>query len=136
MNFTEFKKVFQKNFTDMTKDADVLFEVNVDKDLFWNLYLDSFPAGTNEIFRERREHDCSCCRHFIKTIGHVVTIHNGKIRTMWDFSTGDITYQTVINALDAHLKERAIKDMFVAKEDQTLQNMSVEELQALLASMS
>lgn len=116
MNFTEFKKVFQKNFTDMTKDADVLFEVNVDKDLFWNLYLDSFPAGTNEIFRERREHDCSCCRHFIKTIGHVVTIHNGKIRTMWDFSTGDITYQTVINALDAHLKERAIKDMFVTKE--------------------
>lgn len=55
MNFTEFKKAFQKNFADMTKDADVLFEVNVDKDLFWNLYLDSFPAGTNEIFRERRE---------------------------------------------------------------------------------
>ena len=55
-----------ENFAEMTKDVTHLFEVNVDKDEMWNLYLDSFPAGTNEIYRERREHDCSCCRHFIK----------------------------------------------------------------------
>ena len=42
-----------ENFAEMTKDATHLFEVNVDKDEMWNLYLDSFPAGTNEIYRER-----------------------------------------------------------------------------------
>ena len=43
---------------------EALFEVNVDKDELWNTYLDSFPIGTNEIFRERRKHDCSFCRPF------------------------------------------------------------------------
>ncbi len=117
MNFSEFKAVFQRNFAEMVKNADSLFEVTVDKDEFWNLYLDSFPSGTNEVFRERREHDCSCCRHFIKAIGHVVVISGNKVRTMWDFTTGDETYQTVINALDTYLKERAVKDFFVIKEN-------------------
>ena len=116
MNFAEFKKVFQNNFADMVKDADTLFEIDVDKDEFWNLYLDSFPDGTNEVYRERRSHDCSCCRHFIKTIGNVVTIKNNKIRTLWGFTTGDTTYQPVIDALDAYLKERVVTNMFVTKD--------------------
>ena len=55
--FMMFKKALQKHFDEMQKEATHLFEVNVDKDELWNTYLDSFPAGTNEIFRERREHD-------------------------------------------------------------------------------
>lgn len=116
MNFNEFKEKFQQNFSDMVKDADTLFEVDADKDELWNLYLDSFPARTNKIFRQRREHDCSCCRHFIKAIGNVVTIKDGNVRTMWEFTTGDETYQTVVNALDAYLREKTVKDVFVSKE--------------------
>jgi hypothetical protein len=115
MEFIEFKKLFQQNFADMVKDADTLFEIEVDKDEFWNLYLDSFPAGTNEIYRERREFDCSCCRHFIKAIGNAVTIKNNKIRTMWEFNTGDTTFQPVIDALDAYLKAKAVTNMYISK---------------------
>ena len=74
MDFSEFKTLFQNNFVELTEDVNTLFEVEVDKDELWNLYLDSFPEGTNEIFRERREYDCSCCRHFIKNFGNVVVI--------------------------------------------------------------
>ena len=76
MEFTEMRSMMMEHFKKMVKDVDHLFEVEVDKDELWNLYLDSFPAGTNEIYRERREHDCSCCRHFIKTIGNAVVIKN------------------------------------------------------------
>lgn len=67
-NFVKFKLELQKHFDEMQKEATHLFEVNVDKDELWNTYLDSFPAGTNEIFRERREHDCSCADNSLKIL--------------------------------------------------------------------
>lgn len=115
MNFSEFKKIFQNNFAEMTKDADYLYEIEIDKDEFWNLYLDSYPAGTNEIYRQRREFDCSCCRHFIKSIGNAVVIKNNKVRTMWDFRTGDTTFQPVIDALDAYLMTKSVTNLYVSK---------------------
>lgn len=129
MEFIDFKKLFQQNFADMVKDADTLFEVEIDKDEFWNLYLDSFPAGTNEIYRERREFDCSCCRHFIKAIGNAVTIKNNKIRTMWDFTVGDITWQTVVNALDSYLKAKAVTNVYVSKFNSVGTNRNHETLE-------
>jgi hypothetical protein len=129
MEFFEFKKLFQQNFADMVKDADTLFEVEIDKDEFWNLYLDSFPAGTNEIYRERREFDCSCCRHFIKAIGNAVAIKNNKVRTMWEFTVGDTTWQTVINALDAYLKTKAVTNMYVSKFNSVGTNRNHETLE-------
>jgi hypothetical protein len=115
MNFSEFKKIFQNNFAEMTKDADYLYEIEIDKDEFWNLYLDSYPAGTNEIYRQRREFDCSCCRHFIKSIGNAVVIKNNKVRTMWDFRTGDTTFQPVIDALNAYLMTKSVTNLYVSK---------------------
>lgn len=128
MNFSEFKKLFQQNFEDMTKDAEHLFEIDIDKDEFWNLYLDSFPIGTNEIFRERREHDCSCCRQFIKNIGNAVVIKNNKVRTMWDFRTNDSTYQPVIDALNSYLISKAVTDVYISKFDKVGTNKNFEEL--------
>lgn len=129
MTFGEMKVVMQKNFADITKDADLLFEVNVDKDSLWNLYLDSFPIGTNEIYRERREHDCSCCRHFIKTFGNVVVLKNNKMFTIWGFKTGDTTYQTVFDVLDAYIKSCVVSDVFVTKDHSVGTNKNYEELE-------
>ena len=96
MEFTEMRNKLMENFNEMVKDVDHLFEVAVDKDELWNLYLDSFPAGTNEIYRERRWHDCSCCHQFIKTIGNVVVIKNGEVVDSIEVTstTADKTAQT------------------------------------------
>ena len=124
MEFTEMRDKLIEHFNEMVKDIDHLFEVAVDKDELWNLYLDSFPAGTNEIYRERRWHDCSCCRQFIKTIGNAVVIKDNQIETIWDFRTDDTTYQPVLNALSAYIKSHAVSDIYVSKFKKigTLQN--------------
>ena len=98
--FMEFKEALQEHFNEMQKDADKLFEVLVDKDELWNTYLNSFPAGTNPIYRERTEHDCSCCRYFIKNIGVAVVIKDNQMHTIWELKLNDPTYQTDANALD------------------------------------
>lgn len=72
--FMKFKMELQKHFDKMQKEVDHLFEVNLDKGELWETYLSSFPEGTNNLYRERTEHDCSCCRHFIKSIGNAVMI--------------------------------------------------------------
>ena len=76
--FKDFVKAIQKNLQQMSKDSSRLFTVNVDTEELYNLYLDSFPAGTNEIYRERREYDCSCCRHFIRDVGNCLNWSNAN----------------------------------------------------------
>ena len=115
MEFTVMRDKLIENFNKMTKDVTHLFEVDVDKDEMWNLYLDSFPEGTNKIYRERREYDCSCCRHFIKSIGNAVVIKDNKVTTIWDFRTDDSTYQPVLDALANFIKSHAVSDIYVSK---------------------
>lgn len=126
--FMKFKKALQKHFDEMQKEATHLFEVNVDKDELWNTYLDSFPAGTNEIFRERREHDCSCCRQFIKNIGSAVTIKDNQIHTIWELNLGDTTYQPVCDALDTFVKAHTVTDIYTTKFPKIGTDFNFEEI--------
>ena len=96
MEFVEMRDMLIEHFNKMTEDCTHLFAVQVDKDEMWNAYLNSFPAGSNPMFRERTWHDCSCCRGFIKSVGNVVTIKNGVLSTIWDFTCKDFVYDTVL----------------------------------------
>jgi len=115
MEFIELRKKLQENFSEMTKDVSHLFEVELDKESLWNCYLDSFPLGTNDIFRERREHDCSCCRQFIKNIGNAVVIKDNQIKTVWDFDTNDDVYQPVLSAMSEFVKSHVVSEVYVSK---------------------
>ena len=114
-DFMKFKKALQNRFSNMQKDAAYLYEMDVDKDILWSTYLDSFPAGTNKMFRQRREYDCSCCRQFIKNIGAVVAIKDGKIYTLWEDVTDDAVYRPVCEALDTYVKAQKVKDIYISK---------------------
>ena len=126
--FLKFKKALQDHFNEMQKDVTHLFEVNVDKDELWNTYLDSFPAGTNNIFRERREHDCSCCRQFIKNIGAAVIIKDNQVHTIWELELNDSTYQPVCDALDAFVKAHKVTDIYTTTFQKMGTDFNFEEI--------
>lgn len=111
MDFNKFNSKLQKHVQALLKDQSVLFEADLDKDQLWNLYLDSFPAGTNEIFRKRREYDCSCCRNFIKNFGHILIVKNNKVNTIWDFDAGE--FAPVAKALHNFVKSKNIANVFL-----------------------
>lgn len=107
-DFKKFRALLQGHFNEMVKSENPLFVTDADEDELYNLYLDSFPAGTNELFRKRREYDCSCCRRFVKNIGKLVAFDDGKMITVWDFDAKSAKYQPVVDALDAYVKSRTI----------------------------
>lgn len=107
-DFKNFRTLLQKHFDEMVKDGAPLFITNADEDKLYDLYLDSFPAGTNPTFRKRREYDCSCCRRFVKNIGKLVSFMDGQMVTIWDFDTKSDVYQPVVDALAAYVKTCAV----------------------------
>lgn len=115
MEFEEFRVMLRDHFADMSNGQRFLFHANVDKDALWETYLESFPPGTNEVFRQRREFDCSCCRTFIKQFGGIATIKDSRLVSIWDFDPGD-KFAPVVSALAKMVKSAAVQDVFVTKD--------------------
>lgn len=126
--FMKFKRALQEHFDVMQKEATHLFEVNVDKDELWNTYLESFPVGSNEIFRKRGIEDCDCCRQFIKNIGSAVTIKDNQIHTIWELNLGDTIYQPVCDALDAFVKAHTVVDVYITRSFKIGKDFNFEEI--------
>lgn len=115
MEFKEFKLAIQNRFNQMVASGPI-FEVEVNKDELWEKYLDSYPAGTNDIYRERREHDCSACRAFVKNAGAMVSIVNGEMTTIWDIEELDSEYGVVASNLAEYIRGREIANIFLHPE--------------------
>ena len=117
---------FQQFVADVTTRLSVLsqgelFVVgdSLDRDSLWLTFLGSFPAGTNLRFRERSEYDCSTCRGFIKNLGNVVGIHNGRVRTVWSgVSASDPVFSVVGAAMDEFVGTLPLSGIFRSTEAQ------------------
>lgn len=117
MRFEEFSKALNKHLEEMMRSDRGLFQVAVDKDEMYNKYLDSYPLESNKIYRTRREFDCSCCHSFVKRMGNVVALIDGKMVTIWGFHTGDDVYQPMLDAMDAYIKGKIISDVFFSSDE-------------------
>ncbi len=135
MNFNLVKSAVASQFARMQHHP--MFRVDIDKDLLWSTYLSSFPGGTNPIFRERTEHDCSCCRQFIRAVGDVVTVIDGEIVSVWDVEVPDEpAYQTVTRALSQLVKSHPILYPFLHYEPAAGTDRNFEQLTVKLMDTS
>lgn len=113
MEFKNAKNLLSENFARIS-EANRFFETDIDKDYLWNLYLDSFPEGTNPIYRERRVHDCSACRQFIRNIGGAVYIDKDlNVHSIFEFDTHSTTFQPVMDALATYVTSRPIIGIYL-----------------------
>lgn len=108
-NFHIFASAVNARFQSMstgelyTVDAGDLFET----------YLAAFPAGTNPLYRVRTEFDCSCCKNFVRNIGHVVSIRDGVVSTVWS-GLDDLPYPfyAVAATLDNVVRQLPINGIY------------------------
>ena len=126
MNFKTIKTAVAKQFAAMSNQQ--LFRMNINKDVLWQTYLSAFPEGTNPIYKERTEHDCNCCKQFVRAVGDVVTIKDSVLVSIWDGKVGDANYQIVADALATYVKSVAVKDVFLHYEATAGTNKSFHSL--------
>lgn len=115
MPFQDFRKTIQGQ-VDLLLQYQTLYLTSIDKDKLYELYLSSFPTGTNNLYIERTEHDCSACKQFIRTFGGVVAITDNKLISVWDVEGLGSTYAPVAAALSAYVKSAPIADQFMHTE--------------------
>lgn len=116
MTFKKFRAEQQKHIADRMANHPHLFITDVDSDVVWNTYLDSFPDGTNEIYRVRREFDCSCCRHYMREFANVVAITEDGLVSIWDFEPSEAKFKPVVKTLSYLVKSGSIRDVLVTKQ--------------------
>lgn len=112
-NFGKFARTIEAKFNSLAKGT--LYVVDVERDALWEKYMESFPAGTNEIFRERREYDCQTCRQFIKNIAGVVGIVNNQLVSIWDVEAEGY-YNDVTKFMSEFVKSQKIKTKYMSPE--------------------
>jgi len=114
--FRSFKLAVQKKFDELVASNTVLFLTDVEKDVIWETYLNSYPAGTNNIYKERGEHDCNTCKQFLRPFGNVVAIVNNKLVSIWDVAEQvPYPYNVVAQRLTNLVTLQPIKEVFITK---------------------
>ena len=117
MDFKKFSQQVKAKFDQMKTKP--LYVTATNKSDIWNLYLASFPEGSNNLYLERTEHDCNCCKQFIRTLGNVVAVaDDGTLETIWDIQVDD-EYSVVAKALSDYVKAQPVRDVFLHFEPTT-----------------
>lgn len=83
-----------------------------DADDLWTIYLRSIPKP------RRQEHDCSCCRQFIRRYGGLVTINGagGVEPAVWAATAPGI-YEAAFSTLYQRVKSAKVVGVFLSKDE-------------------
>lgn len=125
MNFSLFKAAVAKQFERMAQHQ--LFCTGITKDAMWDLYLASFPEGTNPIYKTRREYDCNCCKQFVRAVGDVVALIDGKLESIWDITVAEHAFQVVAAEMSNAVKNQPITDAFLHYEKTAGTNKNLQD---------
>lgn len=114
MSFKQFQMAVESRFYWMAQNHR-LFRTAVGKDELWDTYISAFPEGSNPVYRVRTQHDCSCCRQFIRALGDVVAIVGNELVSIWDLSIPNLpAYQAVADRMSVRVKSRRVCDIFLS----------------------
>lgn len=107
VTFSTIKKELRRRFDDMLERSKspghALLMVKYDRDEIWNAYLTGFPEP------EQQEHNCNCCKSFIRQLGGAVLLTPGlDIVGLWDKDSPSAG----VRALAAYIEGRPIANLF------------------------
>ena len=113
MEFRKFNECIQAQFAKMCATG-MLFRSTVTGQEVWDAYLGGFLPENNVVFRDPNtsEHDCQCCRNFIRRYGNILAIREGEVQNIFTGveNVGEYTEPSI--AVNNLLFDSKIKDVF------------------------
>jgi hypothetical protein len=109
-----FYELLSEHFSAMSSTG-MLFRANITGDEVYALYLQSFPAGTDPVFRDpsSTEHNCNNCKNFMRRYGNIVAVNvDGTLETIFHIEGAEHPYQGVADAVDMVIKGKPIASVF------------------------
>jgi len=126
-DFKKFAKSIADQFSSMSSGE--LYRSTITGDEIWDLYLESFPPGTNEIYRTRKYFDGSYDKSFIRKIGNVVCILPSlKASSIWDADGLEYPFSEVAAVLRKKLRDSQVSGLFRSKESKAGYQQTTELL--------
>jgi len=127
--FSTFAQIVASSFQEVARGS-IVFVSAVDGEALYEEYLAAFPPGTNLLYKKRTEHDCSCCKQFIRRAGAVVSPiwyagngddATGEMRTIWDRAVEEAPahYRTVASRLQEAVRRAPIGSIYRVSEKET-----------------
>jgi hypothetical protein len=84
--FRQLKQQVRESFGALSKQE--LFYVNIDREEIWDQYLSGFTEAV------RQEHNCNCCKSFLRQYAGIVAIIDNKKVSIWDKVCEELTVET------------------------------------------
>lgn len=126
MNFEYFNNEIKKQFVNMCKTGK-LFRVDITGQSLWDTYLASFKD--EKIFRdpESSEHNCNCCKNFVRRYGNIVSINSeGNLESIFS-NIGDVgEYTTSVQTINVLIKTKKIINVFFETYNELNINLNYE----------
>lgn len=94
------------------------FTTSITKDELKAVYIGAFPEGTDPIYidEDYTAHTCSCCFNFIKNMGSIVIIEDGKLTSVWDVEGLEFPYDVVAKAMHEAVTATPITGTYYTSE--------------------
>jgi uncharacterized protein YfaP (DUF2135 family) len=112
--FHTFAKLVNARFNQLA--AYPLYDTAVSNDHLWETYLSAFPEGTDPLYRVNSQHNCNCCKQFIRNLGGVVSIETDVMRTVWDIEGAPYPYDIVASEMAALVRKSTISDIYKTED--------------------
>lgn len=110
--FIQYRDALEANFNRLAKISNI-YQSQMIKDVQWDEYLGAYPEGTNLHYRERTEHDCNCCKRYIRNVGRVLFVVDGEIVSVFRDLPITGEYKVVSDHLAKLNEESGIAGMYL-----------------------
>lgn len=122
--FNNLKLKIQTRFKELA-DSGKLFYVEINRDTIWEKYLEGFTDPV-----EKQDHNCNCCKSFLRQYAGIVSIKDNKVQSIWDIEADEL-YALSIKNLKQYIHSLSVTDVYFNSFDKLGTDKNIDKIKTV-----